>query len=131
MKIRHGFVSNSSSSSFIISSKTPNVKCKIIVEIDLSDLVNESVCTKEKLDEYIVEHWGWGDCDTIEKVLEDSSWLKETYDKAIECINNGEIIHFGEMGNEDYDVLSNFLYEKGLDILEFESNNAKIIDKGD
>jgi hypothetical protein len=57
MKIRHGFVSNSSSSSFVVSGKREDMKCKINIEIDLRQYADEIVTTKEELynNEYLSE----------------------------------------------------------------------------
>jgi hypothetical protein len=56
MKKRIGFVSNSSSSSFILSSEKDK-NTKISLEIDLSNLTDNIIKTKEELDEYFLDEF--------------------------------------------------------------------------
>ena len=54
MKIRLGFVSNSSSASFIVAvdKKAKKVMAKIVVEVDLAEYVEKRIKTVEDLDAY-------------------------------------------------------------------------------
>lgn len=105
MKIRNGFVSNSSSSSFIIAapaSEKPSIK----VEIDLARAVDTVISTEEELRKYISNRW----C---------SDWEEEEdvmvlFSKSLEQINNGNSIYILNACN-DGDGIEQFLYENGLD----------------
>ena len=66
MKIRNGFVSNSSSSSFVICASLPNEKYnseKMIIQVDLLKLLNnlgfhDKVIKNElELKKYIINYW--------------------------------------------------------------------------
>ncbi len=88
MKIRTSFVTNSSSSSFVIHSKDVNIQ--------------NTISTKEELDKYIKSQYGWRDCTIEELMEEESEWLREKYNKYLEWISSGEAIYFGSIDNEDY-----------------------------
>ncbi len=111
MKIRQGFVSNSSSSSFILANKTGNTK--IMMEVDLNDLFETTVQTIKELDERYVSHHGYGDIDTIEKILDEEDYLKEEYQICVDKIKNGFILFFGRASSDD-DGLSAYFYNNGI-----------------
>ena len=58
MKIRTGFVSNSSSSSFIVAAppQKDSTKVTITIEVDLAEYANTTIKTVEELIEYFKEH---------------------------------------------------------------------------
>jgi hypothetical protein len=115
MKTRLGFVSNSSSSSFIITKKNYKkgkpLKATLAVEIDLSDMIEEVITTKEELDNYIVDQYGWGEYNTLEKILEGNEFRKSKYEKYLSLINEGSSICFGSAANDSGDPIEEFLNE--------------------
>lgn len=115
--IRLGFVSNSSSSSFIISTNKTDVSVK--VEINLVDFIEtlgeygesgltKIVKTKQELDEYYVDVYGWSECNTLEKILNDEEWIRIEYEKSLKEIESGKVVIFGEIDYNKSDML-NFL----------------------
>ena len=101
MKIRSGFISNSSSSSFIVATTG---EAKVKIEIDLKKY--GTVCrTEEEVVAFFNDEWG---------DVEEEPALKEQLDVCIKEINQGKEIIYGRVSNESDDWESNCLYEKGV-----------------
>lgn len=94
MKIRSGFVSNSSSSSFIISGSKESIESGIItVRVELASLIRRMISTKEELDKYFEYEYGmnW---------REDGDFFVGMYDAAIKAIESGEVLAIGSISSE-------------------------------
>lgn len=107
-KIRTSFVTNSSSSSFVVAYKTHKAIDKetlgkypflknydaLLEKILLTDGYNETtegeiIRTKEEYDEYFVERYGWGRYNTIEKICEDDEYYTNMYNRVVEHLEKG------------------------------------------
>lgn len=119
MKIREGFVSNSSSSSFIVAS---NKEPKVFVEINLAD-ISEKIYTKEQLDDYFVHYfYFYLEENNIENIITDPDFEIEIYQKCLEEVNKGNIVYIGDVSSFDIGIGS-YIYDHGLS----ESPSYKII----
>jgi ribosomal 30S subunit maturation factor RimM len=104
MKIRQGYVSNSSSSSFIISSKKKIESIK--VEVEFSGL--EEIRNLEKFYEYKMRN----DDLTREEV---DDYYKDELIKMKKAFENGETVYIGEVSSDDTEnVASMSIYNDGV-----------------
>jgi hypothetical protein len=107
MKVRRDFVTNSSSSSYVIAyrnlpefddetlAKYPFLKNygKMIEKVlfaagDNDTTEGEVARTKEEYDKWFLDRYSWKNF-TIEELLEDDRWLKARYNKAVEYLEKG------------------------------------------
>lgn len=125
MKMRTGFVSNSSSSSFVIA-VTSEDKAKVKIEMDLTPCVERTIKTIEELEAYFKEEHLWDDY-SMEQFLEDEPYHKEHYVKMKAAIESGMIVLVGSGSSEEYDGVNAFIYNGGLNGVT-ESDDFKIIE---
>lgn len=85
MKTREGFVTNSSSSSFVIALNGNGSE--------------KTIKTKDELDGYYIEQYG-SDGDTITDLIEDSNWIKENYERDLRHIERGKQLYFGSVSTD-------------------------------
>lgn len=109
MKVRNGFVSNSSSSSFIIS--TDQEEVKINIEVDLTKFIKATIKTKEELDKYLLEE---SYCDNIEEWFADWTGNEDKYKSYLRELEVGKVILAFEFYNDSGDALEAYLQEVGL-----------------
>jgi hypothetical protein len=116
MKFRDGFVSNSSSSSFVISSKKPVEE--VDIKLNVSSLVSRIIETVDELKEYYFENNNWSikynKCDTLEELFKIKDYLKEEFEQYKKEIEKGNILSFGQSSNDGDEPESYYIYENGF-----------------
>jgi len=112
LKVRQDFITNSSSSSFVIMYKTmpevdkqvleqyPYIKnyVKLLEKALIGD--SENITTIEELKEYFFSRYGWG-CKNLTEMFEDQDYLLEEYNKYKEKIQENYNITFKEVDYND------------------------------
>jgi hypothetical protein len=76
MKYRTGFVSNSSSSSYIIAAKDQNnLKIKVEIEADLSKYIDQTITSESELWDFVKDRY-YDDDDGKEEFIKLNNYLK-------------------------------------------------------
>lgn len=121
MKIRSDFVTNSSSSSYVIAYRDldaphPSILNKMIEIVLFSDsgyetTRGEKVATIDELNSYMADTYGgYGDLNTIDKLLAADNYAKKIHTECVKALNEGYTILFKDVGYSD-ETLSALLHD--------------------
>jgi hypothetical protein len=110
MKTRTGFVSNSSSSSFVISAKK-NATLKVNIEITLSP--HATLKTKDEIKEHLMDEHASPNQTWEQFIEDDDGYALQRYDEWSAEIDKGNHIYIGSVSNQD-EASDMFLYDHGI-----------------
>lgn len=128
MKKRIGFVSNSSSSSFIVAAKPgQSLIASIKYDIDLTRYVRDKIVTVKDLEDYMLEKHGFEGYG-LDKILQ-REYAKEEYNMIYDHIQKGLIVYRGSASNEEGGE-EQMLCDIGINTLEFKDDVIVIEGEG-
>jgi hypothetical protein len=105
MKARNGFVSNSSTTSFMVAVK--DIKdAKVKIEGNIEDFAKYKITTVDELNEYFKKEYSWVDLKAI-------MGRGYGYDEAKKAIEGGKILLAGNFSSES-DGLEVYLHGEGI-----------------
>jgi len=121
MKIRTGLVSNSSSSSFMLSTNNNTLKkVTVSIDIDISKYADYTISTMEELEEWVNEYY----CCTLKEALEDEDCYK--VQNVIDEIKKGRIVYSGSFSDDTGDSIETMLCYTDLNELDL-PKDVKVI----
>lgn len=119
MKTRYGFVSNSSSSSFMLPVITKDKTITITLSVDElknmfdgddydSSSIDSVLTTKNDVDEYMIDHYG----DNFLEYMVDEPYIEDEYRQMISMVESGQTVIVGRIMYGD-SFLYNFVEKMG------------------
>ena len=106
MKLRNGFVSNSSSSSFVVA-VTDKTKVTLQVTVDLKKYADKVCTTEDELRDYFKYEYG----DDFQK---EDDWASKRFNKCLRAIKDGKKIMLGSFSSDGEEPIEQYLCEVGL-----------------
>jgi hypothetical protein len=112
MKIRTGFVSNSSSSSFLLAADKETTKLTMTVNIDVDEFVQYTISNIKELGRYYSEELEYEKDDDGSFLFNQRELRK--YNALLDILNSGKELHFVSISSEGGNTNELFIYEHGF-----------------
>lgn len=131
MKIRLDYVTNSSSSSYLIAYRKPGDEYHSAVldlfldaDSDYDSARATRIHSIQELDKFLLNDMSWSGCKTVDDLLKYDESLRPTYDKAKAALQDGYTVAFKDISynNETLIAFAVFLEMQGdITILDREN----------
>lgn len=124
MKVRMGFVTNSSSSSYVISFDKDGFDSEsVFVQICKRFMIGDGnvLSNVDEVNSYFVSNYGWSKAKTLEEIFKSDEDLKEKHDEIVNEINNGKIVMCRRIDYDDetsVQIIDALAKEKLIKIIE-------------
>ena len=119
MKIRSGFVSNSSSSSFVLSTPTGFNEVEITLKVNLGkDFWAKRFTSLHDWIKHIEKEYGDGKVFTIEEICKGDEWVKEIYFKGKNALDGGLDVIWLMLSSESENPIDRLFYEDPTALIE-------------
>jgi hypothetical protein len=112
MKLRNGFVSNSSSSSFIVAVPKDKKEINITITVNLSEY-GRRIENSQELLEYFINEYCYGENKNIDG-LKENKYVYQQYEKSLHAFEQGKDIIVGDVANDSEDAIERYLYDQFL-----------------
>jgi hypothetical protein len=91
MKRRDGFVSNSSSSSFLVASnkEANDIEMTVTLNVKMSEITDNTITDKKDLIQHYNDNWGF---ETEKEILAEKD-IADEYKRCIKALEEGKMIH--------------------------------------
>ena len=109
MKIRNGFVSNSSSSSFIVAATPKKATIKFTIEVDLEKYAQDVLKTEKDVIRYFHDRYR-------SEIEDEEDYVINQYTKALDAVKQGKHILCGSFSSDGGEALEMFLCDNGIKV---------------
>lgn len=112
MKVRSGFVSNSSSSSFVLSTPKDLKSVKVSFTVSLEkDFWAIRFTSLHDWTKHIEKEYGYGKVSSIEEICADDEWTKEIYNKGKNALEGGNDVLWLMLASDSDNPVGRLFYE--------------------
>ncbi len=119
MKTRQGFVSNSSSSSYILSTPSGLNEVEVTLKVNLdTSFWSIRFANLHDWTKHIEKEYGYREFRDIEAICENDEWTKEIYDKGKKALENGQDVVWLCPASDSDNPVDRLFYEDPTALIE-------------
>ena len=131
MKIRDGFVSNSSSSSFILSFNKDADMSEIKINMSIENCITDKIKTIDEAKQFIKRQYLIEDENSSfsSLMLEEGEYVQDLFKKICEALEDNKVVIIGDASSESYNPAEIAIYYGALSSLD--DPNIEVIESGE